>query len=284
VRWSVALRLGRVSNLPTVTSDVLAGIALAGAAPGPVAIAILCVALSAFYVGGMYLNDAFDREIDRRERPERPIPAGEVGAGTVLLAGFALLGVGLGMVAALAVAGHRGVAPVASAAALAGLIVLYDLHHKGVAWSPVVMGLCRAAVYTTAALAVAPRAGGAVVVGAAALTAYLIGLTHVARQENLRAVKNLWPLALLAAPLVVRWPDDDYAAAIQVVLLVWIVRCVALLRPPHRRIRDAVVGLIAGIALVDASFAAAAGCPAMAAVCVAAFGLTLALQRLVPGT
>ena len=69
MKLSVALRLGRVSNLPTVTSNVLAAIALAGGTPSGLRIAVACVAMSMMYVAGMFLNDAFDREIDASERP-----------------------------------------------------------------------------------------------------------------------------------------------------------------------------------------------------------------------
>ena len=90
VNLATALRLGRVSNLPTVWSNVLAGSALAGAATG---VSVFCamLAASAFYVGGMYLNDAFDRDIDSRERPERPIPSGAISAKSVFAIGFGLL-------------------------------------------------------------------------------------------------------------------------------------------------------------------------------------------------
>ena len=47
---STALRLGRVSNLPTVWTNVLAGVALSGAAATGGALAALMVALSLFYV------------------------------------------------------------------------------------------------------------------------------------------------------------------------------------------------------------------------------------------
>ena len=96
VELTAYLRLGRVSNLPTVWTNVLAGAVLAGRAtvgPGRAGRS-LALALSLFYVGGMYLNDAFDREIDARERPERPIPSGRIGAGEVFALGFGLLGAG----------------------------------------------------------------------------------------------------------------------------------------------------------------------------------------------
>src|SRR5712691_5360115 len=87
------LRLGRVSNLPTVWTNVLAGVVLAGSALEPTTLIALLVVFSLFYVGGMFLNDAFDRHIDARERPERPIPSGLASAREVF-------GIGYGMLAA----------------------------------------------------------------------------------------------------------------------------------------------------------------------------------------
>ena len=73
--WKTALKLGRVSNLPTVWSNVIAAFALTGGAPLRVVVTA-AVAMSLLYVGGMYLNDAFDRDIDASERANRPIPSG----------------------------------------------------------------------------------------------------------------------------------------------------------------------------------------------------------------
>jgi len=81
--FEIFLRLGRVSNLPTVWTNVMAAAVLARvpvASMGVVAVALAC---SLFYVGGMFLNDAFDHEFDARVRPERPIPSGLVSAGVV---------------------------------------------------------------------------------------------------------------------------------------------------------------------------------------------------------
>ena len=82
-----ALRLGRVSNLPTVWTNVMAGLALNGGALTPQVIIPLGVATSLFYVAGMYLNDAFDWRWDAQHRPERPIPAGEISARAVFATG-----------------------------------------------------------------------------------------------------------------------------------------------------------------------------------------------------
>ena len=97
--WHVALRLGRVSNLPTVWTNVVAGVVLSGGKMDAFPLVLLIVALSLFYVAGMYLNDAFDPKTDARERPERPIPSGQVRTSTVFAIGFSLLLAGEGVLA-----------------------------------------------------------------------------------------------------------------------------------------------------------------------------------------
>jgi 4-hydroxybenzoate polyprenyltransferase len=277
-----ALRLGRVSNLPTVSSNVLAAIALAGAHPAPSTIALACFAMSMMYVAGMFLNDAFDREIDRVERPERPIPSGEVAAATVFDTGFALLAAGITLVAIGAFLSGAGWKPVVSAVALGSLIIFYDANHKKNPFAPLVMGLCRAAVYTTAALLVRPDLCNSVLLGCALLLAYLIGLTYVARQENLDEVQNLWPLAFLAAPFLVGIPSDTFALAIYAAFVLWVLRALVLVRA--RQIRLAVVSLIAGISLLDALSCANLGRYDLSVAALGAFAATTLLQRFVPGT
>lgn len=219
-----ALRLARVSNLPTVWSNVLAASVLAGGMV-PAGLALVLVAMSALYAGGMVLNDAFDRDIDARERPERPIPSGQISLAAVWVIGGALLAVGVLVLASF------GARAAAGALTLAAAIVVYDAWHKGNPLSPLVMGLCRALVYVTTALAAGADLTPAVLGAALALLVYVVALTQLAKHGF-----------------------------------------------PH-------VGLlIAAIALLDAAFAAACGNPVVAAVCVALFVLTVALQRLVPGT
>jgi lysophospholipase L1-like esterase len=55
------LRLGRVSNLPTVWTNVVAATVLAGGALTSTTTLLAISAMTLFYVAGMYLNDAFDR-------------------------------------------------------------------------------------------------------------------------------------------------------------------------------------------------------------------------------
>lgn len=288
--WSVCLRLGRVSNLPTVWTNVLAGVVLTGVfvAPGP--LAVLALALSLFYIGGMYLNDAFDRQIDARERPERPIPAGLVRATTVFAAGYGLLVAGLAALAAEAawVGQGRYWPAILSGLALGGLIIFYDAHHKANPWSPLLMGLCRVLVYVTAAVAVAGHLEPRVLAGAAVLLSYLIGLTYVAKQETLAQFRNLWPLLFLGAPFVYGIPAltaGPVGAALYLGFLAWVGYAISLLvRPGRVNFPRAVVSFIAGISLLDGLLIAGAGAPGAAVWGVGGFGLTLVLQRYVRGT
>ena len=282
----VYLRLGRVSNLPTVWTNVLAGTVLAGGRAEPLTLAGLLLAASLFYEGGMFLNDAFDRATDARERPERPIPAGLATPREVFAIGYGMLAGGLLVLAGFC--GRKGWAPLAPGGALAASIVYYDVHHKGSPWSPLVMGLCRMLVYVTAGVTVAGRLTGPVLGGALALFCYLIGLTYVAKQENLSAYHNRWPLAFLAAPFIYGLPvlsRSVLGALVYLGFLVWVGYAISLLvRRGRVNIPRAVVGLIAGISLLDALLIAGRGAAGMTALAVLGFGLTLFLQRYVRGT
>jgi 4-hydroxybenzoate polyprenyltransferase len=284
VTWSVALRLGRVSNLPTVWTNVLAGIVLAGSDPANPGALLAAVSLSLFYVAGMYLNDAFDRDFDARERPERPIPSGQASAAAVFGAGFAMLFAGLLLLAV----GAAGWSAPAAGLVLAAAIVFYDWYHKGNPLSPMVMGLCRVLVYVTAALTVSAVLPPQLWIAAAVVLSYLIGLTYVAKQETLRRIENLWPLLFLAVPFAYGLPiaaSGWLASLLFAAFLGWVLYALSFLVGPGRiNVPRCVVSLIAGISLLDALIVVGQGRAALVPVALAAFLLTLALQRSVPGT
>lgn len=290
MKWRTALELGRVSNLPTVWTNTLAGVVLVGGTLGDARLPLLLVALSLFYVGGMFLNDAFDREFDAHHRRDRPIPSGQVAAATVFQAGFGLLAAGLALLAwlGLGVANGTGWPPVAAGVALAACIVFYDGYHKQNPLSPLVMGLCRMLVYIVAAVAIAGEPSRTVFAMGLLLLAYLIGLTYAAKQEHLDRLGNLWPIACLALPLLWGAWAARTGAAVAVPWLLWcawVAYALSFLR--RRRAGDvprAVGYLLAGICLWDALVIAAAGQPLGALLAVVGFGLTLALQRYVAPT
>jgi hypothetical protein len=274
------LKLGRVSNLPTVWTNALAGAVLAGN-PTVGSILIVGIALTLFYTGGMWLNDAFDAEIDAKERKSRPIPMGEIGIGTVFVAGYAMLGAGILLAFAVGVtAGLAGIA-------LAIAVILYDWLHKRTVLSPLIMGATRFLSYVLAALAVSELTGS-VIWGGLGLLAYIIGLTYAAKQEAYDRLGRAWPLAVLAIPIVYALAKAD---GIGLGLLIWVgllavvgIALRLLFRRNKGDVPRAVVTMIAGISLYDAVLIAGLGHSGLALIAVAGFALTLILQRVVSGT
>jgi 4-hydroxybenzoate polyprenyltransferase len=290
VNWQVALRLGRVSNLPTVWTNVATGIVLAGGGYVPLQAALLLVALSLFYVGGMYLNDFFDRDIDRRERPERPIASGLVEAQTVGNAGFAMLVVALVLLTwvGYGIVGGTGWRTPLAGLALAATIVFYDWYHKNNPLSPLVMGLCRVLVYITAGSAVVTVLPTGLLIAAAMLLCYLIGLTYIAKQENVNQLRSMWPLLFLVAPFLYTLPlaaGDITVRVPYVAFALWVTFALSfLLRGTRRNVPRAVAALLAGICLLDALLIAGHGQTTLAWLAGVGFVLTLLLQRYVPAT
>jgi hypothetical protein len=283
-RLSTLLRLGRISNVPTVWTNVLAGSVIAGGGQRPDQIALLATAMTAFYVGGMYLNDFFDRAVDARDRPGRPIDAGEIRASTVSLIGFGLLAAGVALMIPF------GFVPTIWGALLAAVIVLYDVWHKGNALSPLVMGSCRALVYIATGAAVAGSISHATIIGAVALASHVAGITYAAKQESLDRVGNLWPLVLLAAPLLIALPavfSGWIVIAAFLLLLAADALAIRLLakRPVPGSVPLAVSGLIAAICLVDAlAIALNGGGILLVAICALGYPLTRLFQKSIPGT
>src|ERR1043166_7779563 len=92
-RLRTLLVLGRISNLPTVWSNCLAGWWLGGG--GNIQkLPFLFGGATFLFIGGMYLNDAFDVEFDQLHRAERPIPSGAISAGAVWRWGWTWLALG----------------------------------------------------------------------------------------------------------------------------------------------------------------------------------------------
>jgi len=279
MRLGTALTLGRASNLPTVWSNLLAGLVLAGRDPQGTHLLGLGAALSLLYLAGMFLNDAFDAAWDATHRPERPIPRGEATAPEVFAWGGAMIAAALAVLLAL------GVLPFAWGLALSAAIVVYDWCHKTFGLAPWLMGLCRMLVYLVAAstLAITPS----VMLAGIALLAYVAAITYTARTEHLGRVSQLWPLALLFAPaaLALSQAADDTTGLLCVLgLVAWIALQLRRMFGADKAIGRAVSGLIAGIGLVDAAFIASTGASGLALWGLAACSLTLLLQRIWSGT
>ena len=276
------LVLGRVSNLPTVWSNCLAGWWLGGGGNSG-KLPLLLFGVSALFTGGMFLNDAFDAESDRQRRPSRPIPSGAISLAAVWRWSFALIGLGA---LALAVLGRT---TGALTLALLGCIIIYSATHKAITASPWLMGFCRFWVYViTGSTGVGGVNGGPIWCGVA-LAVYVAGLSSVARRKSFRGPVPYWPLLLLAAPVLLAMLMNagdarKDAMLLSLLLVLWVARCArTIFQTGEVNVGRIVSGLLAGIVLVD-WLAVAPQIPYRLSFVVffPLFGATLALQRFAP--
>ncbi|HXR05686.1 MAG TPA: UbiA family prenyltransferase [Candidatus Acidoferrum sp.] len=281
-KFHTLLVLGRVSNLPTVWSNCLAGWWLAGAGPWWRWL-LLCLAATLLYLGGMFLNDAFDASFDRRNRRSRPIPSGAISEKETWQWGFCLLALGAaGLIWAGATAAVLTVL-------LTGFILLYNLIHEWAVASPLLLGACRLCLYLVSASLARDGVSGQVVWCGLALAAYVMGLSWLARKEIGRGPAPYWPGLLLAAPLVLAGLMDDgwtrqTGNLLSLFLLVWMLWA---LRQAFWRAQPmvdyAVARLLAGIPLVDLLAVADLTRPQVLLFPIW-FALALLLQHYIPAT
>ena len=293
------LELGRVSNLPTVWSNCLCGwligIGYVGIGTMDWAMFVwLCTGATAMYLGGMYLNDACDVAFDREHRKERPIPSKAISVGAVWKIGIGLLAVGVGMLSI------QGGVTALLALGLFNCIFLYNFIHKKIAWSPVLIAVCRGfLVLVAAAFAFGITHPGEsffthVNSGLAAWTAlvlclYVVGLSYLAKVENEPSLVKFWPCLLLASPVLLAQivNSGEYrkdALLVSAILMLWVLRSLrSTFWAQKREVGKTVGGLLAGIVLVD--LLAVAYVPTeLSVVFLVFFMLSLATQRWVPAT
>ena len=276
------LVLGRTSNLPTVWSNCLAGWLLGGEGSWT-DLLILCLGASCLYLGGMYLNDAFDVDFDRQHRKERPIPSGAISPAEVWGFGFGWLALGGALMF------HFGWTTIIFSLWLVLAILVYDAVHKAVAFSPLLMALCRFFLFLMAASTGDEGIAGQALWSAIALALYITGLSYVAKSESTRGPLRYWPCLLMISPILLAWisNEGDYKSRSMVlcgILLLWILRNLRFtFWSSQKNVGRTVSGLLAGIVLVD-MLAVVGGTPLQGLLFLVFFGLALLFQRFVPAT
>ena len=103
------LATGRIANLPTVCSNVLAGFCISSSllsasdfgsltqAGSIVPLLILMLSCCMIYVAGCMLGDAVDYSFDLKNRPNRPIPRGILNASRIRISSYLLFILALGI-------------------------------------------------------------------------------------------------------------------------------------------------------------------------------------------
>ena len=285
------VELARLSNIPTCISNVLVGCAIAGLGYSPnwQTITFTTIAIALLYIAGMALNDAVDHKIDTHQRPGRPIPSGRItltAAYTFAFICFAL---------ALAILASVTIPALICGLILATTIILYDYIHKHIAASALLMGVCRGLVYVTAAAAISwPLDWQTIAIFAGAIMIYITIVTIIAQNETeSETAKSFglrkWlaitlPIVALAPALAIQpnsWPMLAIAATF---LICWLLLALrnTITTPP--RMKNAILGYLSGICLLDAFYLSLLDQPILALVAIACFGLTAIGHRYILGT
>lgn len=304
------LSLARLSNVPTVWSNVLVGLVVAYTVrriysghelPGEWdrlrALFIdeggwlIVLAASAFYAMGMVLNDVADRRIDAVERPGRPLPSGRITVRAASTAAIVLMVVGLLLLAFL-----QNVWTLVWAAALLAAIVGYDMLHKRSSGAVVLMGACRGLVYflaaSTSAAAHEADWWRGVTPFAVVVMVYTILITVIARSENKGVLDGRKWLALamplLVLPVILNimplGSNLIWASIAAMVLVLWLGRAAAFVLTNPPATKDAVLTWISGMCLVDAYFLTLMGWPVAALFAGGCFVATVIAHQRIAGT
>ncbi len=277
------LVLGRASNLPTVWSNCLAGWILGGEGHFS-GFFLLTLGATCLYIGGMYLNDAFDFDFDRQHRPERPIPSGAISHGEVWGFGVGWLVLGTVLLA------FFGPLTFFLTMMLLASIITYDIVHKAIAFSPVIMSLCRYFLFLVAASTGDEGVTGIAIWTSFALAFYIVGLSYVAKSESTRGALRYWPCWLMAVPLLLAYLVNEgvykrWSVLLSCVLLVWIIRSLRFtFWSAEKHIGRTVSGLLAGIVLVDLLAVAGGRSAVLTLIFLLLFGAALLFQRFIPAT
>ena len=313
------LELFRISNLPTVWTNIAAGAAI-GCMVIPrdaftyvtvVAIILAILAGTCLYSGGMVLNDVFDIDTDRKERPDRPIPSGRIPEQSAGLVGWGLLLAGIGFAG---FSGMGGILLPVVALVIAVLSVLYNGLHERTAWAIAALALCRALLYPLGALACAGiqafDASALLLIGVIGGGAFVhtVALSLVARGEMQSQTRHgvlargYGTIALAIPPGMVLlmmfmllgtekhsevwpWPGIGLAIAF-VILLAWLARNIRALMGDPPRVLRFILGSIAAFCLYDAAIVAMLPAPyvLLALIPLLLFAVVHLAHRSIPGT
>lgn len=184
--FSALMISGRLTNLPSVFSEIFAGMCLGWAAIessvdfSGEGVPVFFSGMF-FYLSGMWGNDAKDAGWDRERYADRPIPSGMISRGMMVF--WAILALFVAFVLL-----PRNTYIVGGVLALS--IVLYTWTHKFFSGSVLFMAICRVSLLWMGYFSVTPLSEAALSISALlwvasmALFFYLVGLTAWARGES----------------------------------------------------------------------------------------------------
>ncbi|MBK1881773.1 UbiA family prenyltransferase [Luteolibacter pohnpeiensis] len=253
------LATARVANIPSVISNVAAGMVIASLSPTPpfwmMTAIIASLAGVLLYVSGNFLNDWQDRDWDAKHRPERALPQKLFSPGQYLIAAR--------------ITGITGVVLASLCSPISGLLALgimaaifiYTKWHKLSPWAVIPMGFCRALLPLMGFFALSKGSMHnphfwITASQAVGLLCYIAGLSLSARYESMAEppwiAHQLSRALLVLSGLIIAIVWSQFSIWNSWLGLlpfgIWILLCLTIYRRP---IPAHVSSLLAGIPLLD---------------------------------
>ncbi|MDG1137468.1 MAG: UbiA family prenyltransferase [Phycisphaerales bacterium] len=278
------LGMMRISNAPTVASNILVGTALAMQMQGKhftwdLSFNIFfAICIFAVYFAGMILNDAFDAKYDQQHRPSRPIPSGAVSRYAAWTVGITILG-------AVSVFGF-GHGAANGLILLVTAVLLYTFFHRWFITAVAFMALCRGLVYLIVANPTQGSSLSLLLTFCIALAFYTAVLTFIGRFENTKNINHVWVTWLLLLPpfyvVFTQLPIIWFALIPLVFMVYWI--WLAWVDFKANKKMDGMHRILSGFCLVDCVLASTLEQYAIAGLCAVCFVITVGFHRKILGT
>lgn len=286
---SAHLETGRISNLPTVVSNVFIAWVLSGN-DSTTNLAWIFLAASFLYVGGCYLGDAKDVTFDTEHRPSRPIPSGVITRQSVW--GIGSLFMLLGTAIFLYVGKDHSLSLITSVL-LASVISGYALLHKRSLYIGLpLIGACRGLLILASIAAFSPdidRFSWIEFTIASCVALYTICFASVARLESSPekfASPNLLKYMMFGLgliPLVLIATNEIKVIYFLIGFAVYVNWLLFAFVAIDKNKGLFVSYCLAGFALLDLAIISPMG-PTNMMICLVLFIFALILQRVAPAT
>jgi len=276
------LGMMRISNAPTIVSNILVGTAIAmqskyfGWNSSYDIFFALCILV--VYFAGMILNDAFDANYDVIHRPERPIPSGVIRRSTAWLLGVTMLiavsvfGIGHGAANGLVL--------------LVVAVLLYTFLHRWFIPAIIFMAICRGLVYLIVSNPIQGDDLTQLLTFCLALASYTAVLTFIGRFENKKNVRYAWVTWLLVVPpfyIVFMTAEPSWIASVPLAVMAYWIWLAWNNFKSNNKV-DCMHRILSGFCLLDCVLATSLEQYVIAGLCLVCFFITVGFHRKILGT
>lgn len=283
------LRMMRMSNAPTIVSNITVGAALAYQVNqdsyGVRHFIFILIAVFLVYFAGMILNDAWDANRDLVDRPKRPIPQGLISKTQAWLVGFSMLGIAI----AIGIIPLHHTVATYSIPLLIIVMLTYTFLHRWMIPAILLMGICRGLIYIVVCLMFwVTNLPTQLIPFSISLAMYTAVLTYIGRSETNKKTKHAFVTWFLMIPplyfAITQWDSFGIAWIPFLAMASWVFLAWRNFLPTQNKPIQGMHRLLSGFCLLDCVFLASIDEFNIMFISVGCFFLTVVLHRKILGT